>query len=159
MTQKTTSFKESILSPDKVELNIKYTFTVNPNDDFQYWGDQDRIKKATKHMQFICNRYINYDIELYMDISRTGRLHWHGTISFKTNTQILDFYVEIIHELLTKHQIDMDTIKDPLIWTTYCLKMFNLLRVSIDNTKNREKKLGKQVLPFQKPFDEFLESE
>jgi len=158
MTAKTESFKASILSPDKVGININYTFTVNPNDEFQYWGDLDRIKKATKHMTFIMNRYINLDISVHLDINRTGRIHWHGTISFKTNAQILDFYVDIIHELLTKHQIEIDTIEDPIKWSDYCHKLDPLIKVLINNVQNRAKKLQQTgVIQYQKPIDSFTE--
>lgn len=129
MTQKTTPFnKTHILSPEQIDVDKEYTFTVSPNDDYQFWNDKqsERLKKATNHMTYIARQYMNLDLCLYVDVSRNGRIHWHGTIRFKTRLSIKEFYTEIIHELLTKHQIEMDTIKDLEIWLSYCTKVKHL---------------------------------
>jgi len=158
MTQKTTPFKQSIISPDKMDLNTLYTFTISPNDDYQFWNDKEseRLKKATNHMKYIMRQHINVCLWLQVDVSRNGRIHWHGTICFKYRTSLKEFYSEIIHELLTKHQIEMDTIKDLDIWTTYCNKVKHLWDITLTTeslVKNNERFI--QLKPIQREIGEY----
>lgn len=138
MTQTTkppnTFIKKDILEPKEIELNVKYSFSVNPNDDYQFWDqlETERLSKSKNHMLCILKRNINMIIKLTIDVSRTGRIHWHGTIEFRHITTIRYFYTEFVHEILKKHTIEMDTIKDLKIWETYCSKTLHLWNVEIE---------------------------
>nr|UOF80451.1 rep protein [Cressdnaviricota sp.]UOF81224.1 rep protein [Cressdnaviricota sp.] len=153
--------KNPIIDPKLVEPNIPYTLTINPNDDYQFFKEnmEDRIKKSVNHMNYILKNYTCLHINLQMDISRTGRIHWHGTITFPCEMSIKRFFFEIIHELLTKHIIEIDTIEDLVKWTEYMNKL-KWLNVNV-STKTCCKRM-KEILctskdNIQRDFNDFLQ--
>lgn len=147
--------KKPILGPDKVSTNVRYTFTVAPNDDYQFWNDNEngRIKKATNHMTYIVKRHPNINFVLNMDVSSTGRIHWHGTIMFKHDANIRYFYMEVIHDLLKNHQIEMDTIADIVVWDEYCHKVRKLWDITVSSSDKLHPKVAHPIL--HKPIDEY----
>lgn len=147
--------KMSIMSPELVLVDTEYTLTINPNDDFQFFNDigSERIKKSENHIKYLMRKYPNFIMNLQLEVSRTGRLHWHGTILFKKQKHITDFYLEAIHDLLLKHHIEMDTIADPQKWKEYCLKGKHMMDVNL-YTPEVVKTIGK---PRNKVFKDISE--
>lgn len=112
-----------ILEPKMVQVNTIYSLTVNikaPNKwDKQMPSFIERLKyNKAKLAQFL----IFGEVLLYLDLARTGRIHWHGTIRFRSNRQIGLFYA-IMPRLLHAMNIELDTIADPKIWDDYILKL------------------------------------
>lgn len=172
--------KQSIVSPERIELNRIFTFSVNPDDNFQYFEKnvaQERLKKAEQHMESIIKAFINVDTVLYIDVSRTGRIHWHGTIMFKTLNQVRDFYLDHLNQLLQHHTVEIDTISNPETnedysvtydedeyleqkanWELYCSKSEKLWSnkvSSIELRKNALKQIHKMNGKTKKLFKDF----
>ena len=145
----------AIISPELITVDTEYTFTVNPSDDFQFFKEigSERIKKAQNHMTYIIRQNPNVKINLQLEISRTGRLHWHGTLMFKHLKHVTTFFLETIPDLLTKHHIEIDTIADKAKWKEYCLKQKHLIDVNL-YTDDLIKNLGK---PRNKVFKDISE--
>lgn len=133
--------KQQILSPTDIVIAKDYTFTVNPSDKHQFFGNLDRIKEATKHINVFLRCYPKVRIYLALDMSRTGRIHWHGTIMFPTTESIRMFYEQYVHSMLETHQIEMDTIADTDKWNEYIHKVENLWDVEV-RTETSCKKLA-----------------
>lgn len=112
----------TIISPETVELNVDYAITFAPSDEYQYFGTPEREESLHGYMKTFVLRIVPALLKLQMEISRSGRLHYHGTIKFFTIAQVKTFFVSIINKLLKKFQIEIDTIKDPKIWQTYMYK-------------------------------------
>lgn len=114
---------QQVISPEEIELNRDYTITLAPNDVGQHWGTHNRIETCKIQMSSLI-QYFHKDIDylIYMEVSRTGRLHWHGTINFKSYESIVDFYVDRIHNLQNHMLIEIDSIKDTEKWQLYCTK-------------------------------------
>lgn len=125
--------KAKIVSPEEIKLNEFYTLTLNPNDRHQYFDATNRIDKLTSYMQAKILDCPNMDVDVHMEISRKGRLHFHGTIMFCKTEHILYFYLHKINEWLESFQIEIDTISDRLKWDTYCTKSSNLIKVNINS--------------------------
>lgn len=132
--------KNPMISPEEIVLNTKYSITINPEDSYQFWSEPmkgERIKKSTNHMRHIMRQNPNYHLDLQMETSSLGRLHWHGTILFKDDNNLLEFFLTFIHDFLTKHVIEIDIITDKEIskkyknWEAYCTKQkrFNFPRL------------------------------
>lgn len=126
---KPTTTTQQLLSPEVITPLVKYTLTMNPDDDHQFWGVDDRIDAVLKYFKYqvkmlstLCN------IDVYMEMSKTGRLHWHGTIEFKDYKGVKNFYLFQIHNMLKTMQIEMDTIADSEKWLTYCTKSQSLIQ-------------------------------
>lgn len=135
--------KSPILSPDKIALKTMYAITINPDDSYQFFKDvgRERIKKATNHITYVLRQYPNVHMSLTIDVSRVGRIHWHGTVLFTHFENVKDFFLEYINDLVQHHQIEIDTIKDPKVWSDYCHKTLHLFNVNITTQEVMKKRL------------------
>lgn len=131
--------KASIMSPEEIKLNDYYTLTLNPNDRHQYFEDPKRIDKLTTFVECLILECPNMDINIHMEISRKGRLHFHGIIKFCKIEHVLYFYLNKINEWLSYFQIEMDTIADLDVWNKYCIKSNHLINVNINSKDVLEK--------------------
>ncbi len=113
MNEKSTMYKK-----DEI-----YSFTVNPSDAGQFFRGnsihriRDAINYNVKHFNNILVDYS--DITLYPEISRQGRIHYHGYIRIN---DVFNFHVNTLHKLKDKYIYEIDTIKDSDIWSKYILK-------------------------------------
>lgn len=147
-----TTYKNAIIiSPESIDLNFQYAITFNPSDDYQYWTNKDyndRIRALNAYMTIYVLKVIPAECHLRMEFSRTGRLHYHGTIQFHSLEGIRVFYLEVLHKLQLKFQIEIDTIKDIHVWANYCTKMDKLIceELSTNCTQlRRYNKLNKNI--------------
>lgn len=157
MTDKRNFAKQNIIAPENWELDTYYSITLNPCDDYQYWSEisDERIKKSKNHMKYLIRRYCNIHMDLYLEISRTGRLHWHGTIKISHINHVREFYLVVIHELMTKHHVDVDTIEDMDKWIEYCTKGIKIINVNLMTSHVIKDKIGDTRFLLQKPIDEY----
>lgn len=144
----------NILSPEMIQANVQYTLTLSPDDDRQFWSVDDRpnaVRKYYTHilqtLEAIC------DIDMQIECSRTGRLHYHGIIMFHSQKSITNFFVYHIHRLLLTMQIEIDTIESKEKWNDYINKS-SLLFPSGRLTSNDVKK-NKPMPPIIKHKDYF----
>jgi len=130
-----------LLSPEEVKINVKYTITLNPNDTYQFFADkQNRLKNHTEYWQKYI-QVLSAEIHCIQEVSKLGRLHWHGTILFKTQQNINNFYINNMH-CLTEHcmcHITLITDKD---WEeVYMKKAKHMDLPKIDTTDSNLKLL------------------
>lgn len=130
-----TQNKASIISPDKCTVSSPYTLTINPSDRFQFWSESmdSRIKKAKAHIVVVLNRLLPAQISLKIDVSRVGRIHWHGVIRFPTILSIKEFYTEDIQSLISEHQVEIDFLPDIDKWAEYCSKVEHLWKEEVSS--------------------------
>ena len=128
--KRTPSFANNIIPPEHVKPNTEYTFTVNSNDARQYFDKEDRQELVINDMaKWMANRSKYLNVELYLEVSCIGRLHWHGTLSFVDNEAIRRFYVNDIHGLITYNIIEIDYMKDEEFWKDdYCVKQEHFMK-------------------------------
>lgn len=142
------------VSPEKIILNQKYTLTINPNDAGQKWFSDIRqeLSKADWDNYFNdnVNKYVR--VKIFQEVSKAGRIHYHGTIEFSRNKGINEFFIKNIHELLDLCHYEIDTIDqappDDLggdrdyptgeeIWWNYCTKYQHIYYCEIDSSIRR----------------------
>lgn len=116
--------KNSILKLEDINTGIEYSLTINPNDKLQ--GFSPLLMREIK-LHDILNKITNliplkYSVQLYPEISPKGRLHFHGRIMFSKQRHILQFYLSVIPDILNHATMEMDTIKEPEVWSKYCSK-------------------------------------
>lgn len=138
---KNTIFRRIIKMEDCVP-NQAYTFTISPNDDYQYFDKEDRLHKFISYWRrYFCTKmYSNIAVLLHIELSPAGRLHAHGRISFNNMRTITLFYLNNINMLLDRAQVEIDTIEDEEKWDNYCTKQadyFNGCNRTINNLKDR----------------------
>lgn len=128
--------KQNILSPELVVPKTDYAYTICPNDDFQHWNGEDRVKTFKRYAVNFILKSCPAKLDLWMEISRTGRLHWHGRINFPSYEHIRLFYIDYIHKFLKDNMVELDTIEDELKWSTYCSKGKNIINENIKSNDN-----------------------
>jgi len=117
-------FKRS-LDPLKTRMFLNdevLSITINTKDSLQYYAFQtpQRLECAVRPYYQIGRllRQVS-DFELQFELSKSGRLHVHGTIRF---SDICEYYMHLFQVLKDVCNIDIDTIDDLKIWKSYCRK-------------------------------------
>lgn len=140
MSKPTASIKSShcsYVSPEDVERQQFYAFTLNPCDRFQFvkFKDTDRFSNFKYSMISIMQKFFTCDYRFWIEMSNKGRLHLHGKVKFTDNMQILHFY-NFLHrcENLGLMTFMFSNIGEALSdqkkkiyknWTTYCKKQMD----------------------------------
>ena len=116
----------------------KYALTYNPCDQYQYFGQSNRL---VQFKDFINETFVGYPskgihYELYIELSeprnktRTGpRLHIHGTLKFHSKKAVRWFLLIGFYQLLQNGILDLDTINNQQIWDQYCKKQQHIINV------------------------------
>lgn len=124
-----------IVAPEDIDINVCYSLTINPSDDFQFFNSSSRLNQSREWMEYILFLYgQKIYINIFQEVSRRGRIHYHGKIKFKTIEALKTFYVEHLHNLLSKAHIEIDTISNPEEWDEYCRKSDKLWGCNIGSS-------------------------
>lgn len=90
--------KYECVSPEDVELGVDYALTISPKDDLQFFGQNsnNRVISFMEAMTPICYKNIYADYyKLVMEISKGGRLHFHGWIRWDDKDSLKTFFLTI----------------------------------------------------------------
>lgn len=128
-------------SPEEVKVDIEYAITINPSDTYQYFSSHDRIKEFTDFWQVYINT-MACEIKLCLEVSKMGRLHWHGIIKFHTQKNINTFYVSNIHALSLRCMHIIKPIASKADWDVYISKSKHMFDISISTTDANIKRLS-----------------
>lgn len=118
------------------KLNEYYAITISPVDErihlrkvpneikmYEYYQAQYRdIEIVLSHKLFGCK------IELYPELSPTGRLHFHGIVRI---TDIFKFMYHDLHRISELGCYEVDTIEgdDGMAkWLLYCTKQLHIMK-------------------------------
>lgn len=111
------------ISPEDMQIDGKYTFTINPEQQFTSKNNdmRERVNKFTTYLSTNLNRilYKTAIFVVHLEVSKNGRLHVHGMLKVKN---ILKFFIECIPQLQDIGSYEIDTIKELSIWSMYCVK-------------------------------------
>lgn len=127
--------KNQIPEMDSIFTGIAYAFSFNPSDKHQYFGQSNRLNKCVSDLDSIF-LYKSMKYELYPELSRKGRIHFHGYVIFD---EPIEGYMYSIPLLLKHGTITIIPIEDSLKWMEYCCKQYkfheycqyNLIQVPI----------------------------
>lgn len=120
--------KHSAPSPESIELNTLYSFTISPSDIILN-KTKELQDKITTFRDLIYENFAVYGVtyKLIPELSKTGRLHCHGSIKFVNNVGIALFYNSLFN---IKHLItyEMDIVNDKDKWNNYCIKNSHIMQ-------------------------------
>lgn len=111
--------RNELIDFEDLEINKWYAFTVNPIDKYQHFRSFNRSGECLKDLNSIFCHYKAYEIDLYPELSKKGRFHYHGIIKVMDKVW---FYLSVIPHLLSVATISIKEIKDEAIWLEYCRK-------------------------------------
>lgn len=120
----------TMIAPELLVPCTDYAFTLNPCDKLQY-DESNSLRRFSDFksqmrvsLQNLLSPYMRW--KFYIEISKAGRLHLHGTVSFNDLESILMFFMSAVTKLQAQFTYELDTIKDPKIWHDYCTKQEQL---------------------------------
>lgn len=122
--------RNEVMKMELCEPGKEYALTLAPSDDKQFWGEcklslngLSRVRMFYEQQKVSVYTILKrYDYKLDLECSPLGRLHWHGTIKFKNDDKIIDFYVNTVPNLIKGYTICVKPIKKQDGWDTYCKK-------------------------------------
>lgn len=130
--KKTTSVKPNNKPPDMLTINTLYSFTLNPDDKHQYYGEPERLYKCMVFVKKLLDKQ-SFEYHVWPEIStpknslKTPRVHFHGFIKFINSMQIAKWYNQIHNQLAKVSYFDIDLANDPEIYHQYSQKNFKLM--------------------------------
>lgn len=114
-----------------------YSVTINPNDQYQYFGSPDRFKKFRNTMYELLlgasPQGLNYHFIIELSEPREikpgsegPRYHLHGWIQFKHNEGIFNFLDHILYQWSRLSYVEIDTVSDLESWEKYKRKQSHI---------------------------------
>lgn len=104
---------KNLPDPEKIVIYDQiYALTVSPPPD-----DDTFPSQLQDHFRVIEKWLKECKWQLVPEISKTGRLHYHGTVQFTTPFSIYTFY-----RYQPEWHFELDTIAHPDVWVSYCTK-------------------------------------
>lgn len=120
--------KWKCVSPENVVALHKYTFNFNPEMQPKrngYSEEVDSFKKFNDKMRETLGTLKYALVDVCLEISQTGRLHYHGYIVIE---QIIEFFFYDIPLLQSLGAYEIDTIADEVKWEAYVIKLRLLMK-------------------------------
>lgn len=115
--------KYSIISPEDISLDERYSFSYNPEEqpDVQrfYCITLKCFESWSQKIYEIFSTLRYCEIETYVEISKAGRLHFHGYIRI---TDIANFYFYDLRKLKHYGTFEIDFIEQDENWDAYIKK-------------------------------------
>lgn len=118
--------KHNLLSPEDVKEGVLLACTFNPKDQ-----KHDKVTdRRTLIIKALCKRlaFCNVEYYLFPELSRLGRVHFHGYIRLR---DISHFYLSGVPRLIDDYTIDIQNLKEVPTskyksWFEYCVKQQHL---------------------------------
>jgi len=107
--------------PPEENFGQNLTFTFNPSDSIEWQNKgptSNHLKDWIEKYHKVFDKCSSAVIECRPELSKLGRMHWHGSIKIVSQM----FYLKDIHLLKLNGTFEIDTISDPMIWDLYCRK-------------------------------------
>ena len=134
VTPKTVKQGVKTFKGDMYEVKTLYALTLNPTDEKQYFnaGD-DRLRYVCRYIYNELISKLDKDVKIMLvpEISHPKgnnfkkaktRIHFHGTILFKTKEVLLKYYLYIYNAFVKKNSVEVDTIDNKETWFNYIYK-------------------------------------
>jgi len=120
--------KHSMIPPEEVIIDQYLSFSFNPADQpdfvkFYNIGLND-LYKWSRQISDILSSLKYAKIDVLMECSKMGRLHYHGVILI---SDPIRFCINDIKKLKLYGTFEIDKIKDLTVWLKYCTKQRSLM--------------------------------
>lgn len=112
------------------EINKWYSFTLNPQDKYQFFGNEYRFKRFRNiiYELFLVKYHYGFIIEISEPRNQIPyqykgpRLHIHGTIRFPTRATLERFLIIKMSQISKIGTMEIDTIGNIETWLDYIHK-------------------------------------
>lgn len=113
--QNTKTFRWDLPAMEHAKINTLYSFSYNPESQPCSYAS-DRIQKWYSEMVKVISSLKACNVVLNLEISKLGRLHFHGTIQISS---LWKFYYYDVPKLMVEGSFEIDTIKSIEDWQAY----------------------------------------
>lgn len=122
--------KYSCIPPEEFKQGVLYSFSFNPEEqpifDKFYKVKLNTLQSWSHAMLKIFNDLRYSKLQVFLEVSRRGRFHYHGVIQVM---KPLEFVIHDAKMLAHYGCYEIDTIADMQKWLTYCMKQQELITV------------------------------
>jgi len=118
MRKQNSTSRWTLPSMEHAKKDLTYSFSYNPESQPVSYAS-DRIQKWWLEMAKLFGTLKGSTVELSVEISKLGRLHFHGTILFTT---LWKFYYYDVPRLMKDGSFEIDTIGKHDEWMAYVNK-------------------------------------
>lgn len=115
MKNKTPHSRWSLPAMEHAKVDMLYAFSFNPESQPCSWAS-DKVNKWFTEMIKVFGHLKASTVEMSVELSKLGRLHFHGTIQI---TSLWKFYYYDVPFLCKEGSFEIDTIKSLDEWQTY----------------------------------------
>lgn len=112
------------LKPENIFLNEVYAFNFNPEGQPKI-GRLNSLKDWFNIYGKLLTNLTGAAVKMYVEISSTGRYHFHGYIKI---LNIVRFYTKDVHELILNGTSVMKVIESENDWEEYVLKQQSFIQ-------------------------------
>lgn len=121
-----------LIEPQNIKLGVPYAVTINfrsvPIPEKYHDDHNCRDRWQVECLRQFFNYFYPYcKYNLFMEISKKGRLHFHGTITFEHYSNVLGFYMKSLNKI--DANICIKSIDDSVKWSEYCTKSKHLMEL------------------------------
>lgn len=124
------SFKDAYhhVAPEDIELGKDYTFNVNLNEKLAKMTQLESFYKMVRlYGHYLTMNVVEgMDFRLHAELSKSGKLHYHGTICFFTNMAVME-WIWKLRKLQNHFTYNVDVINDAEKWNDYRFKQRRLM--------------------------------
>lgn len=121
--------KYSAIAPEDVKTDELLSFSYNPEEQplFEkfYSMKLNNLKDWSRRQKDILTSLRYAEVEVVLECSRQGRLHYHGYIMIKDP---IEFYLKDLKKLKHYGTYEIDTIQDYEKWSSYIYKQLKYMK-------------------------------
>lgn len=118
MRKENSASRWSLPAMEHAKKDIDYAFSFNPESQPVSYAS-DRLQKWWIEMAKLFGSFKGSTVKLQVEISKLGRLHFHGTLKIST---LWKFYYYDVPKLMKDGAFEIDTISKVDEWTAYVNK-------------------------------------
>lgn len=111
-----------LIAPEKISTKESYAFSINYKDPLCACTWRDLLPLYVGFFQKL-RKYANF--EMIPELSSSGKLHYHGTLTPKAYSTIIPLY-QLLNQ--TDASIELRQITNPHHWYIYIRKQQHLIR-------------------------------
>ena len=115
MRKQNSTSRWSLPAMEHAKINIDYAFSYNPESQPGSYSS-DRLQKWWIEMAKLFGSFKASTVNLSVEISKLGRLHFHGTIKISS---LWKFYYYDVPKLMSDGSFEIDTINKHDEWMAY----------------------------------------
>lgn len=116
--------KTDLIDYENWKIDTWYALTLNPSDKYQHFESGSRLATVIKELTEVLCLYSHLSFQLWLEVSKKGRLHWHGYCKTEEEKDKNLFFIHGLPRLLRRCTMVIRDINDDVEWDKYVHKQW-----------------------------------